>query len=185
MCEKIRCGWAGNDPIYVAYHDDEWGRAVHDDQKLFEFLVLEGMQAGLSWITILKKREAFRIAFENFDPEKVSKFDESKIAELMENKNIVRNHRKIVSAVKNAERFIEIQNKFGSFDDFFWRYTDRKTIINHPKTLADIPANSELSDKISRDLKKMGFSFVGSTIIYSFMQAIGMVNDHLDDCAFK
>ena len=180
-----RCAWAGNDPLYVAYHDTEWGKPIHDDRLLFEFLILEGMQAGLSWITILKKREAFRAAFENFEPERVACFDQAKVEELMQNSAIVRNRRKIESAVKNAQHFLEIQNKFGSFDKFIWSYVDGEPIVNHPKTSADVPATSELSDRISRDLKKLGFSFVGSTIIYSFMQAVGMVNDHVDDCDFK
>lgn len=180
-----RCAWAGNDPLYVAYHDTEWGKPIHDDRLLFEFLILEGMQAGLSWITILKKREAFRAAFENFEPEMVAGFDQARIEELMQNSAIVRNRRKIESAVKNARHFLEIQKKFGSFDKFIWSYVDGEPIVNHPKTSADVPATSELSDRISRDLKKLGFSFVGSTIIYSFMQATGMVNDHIDDCDFK
>ena len=180
-----RCAWAGNDPLYVAYHDTEWGKPIHDDRLLFKFLILEGMQAGLSWITILKKREAFRAAFENFEPEMVAVFDQARIEELMQNSAIVRNRRKIESAVKNARHFLEIQKKFGSFDKFIWNYVDGEPIVNHPKTSADVPATSELSDRISRDLKKFGFSFVGSTIIYSFMQATGMVNDHIDDCDFK
>ena len=180
-----RCAWAGNDPLYVAYHDTEWGKPIHDDRLLFEFLILEGMQAGLSWITILKKREAFRAAFENFEPEMVAGFDQARIEELMQNSAIVRNRRKIEAAVKNARHFLEIQKKFGSFDKFIWSYVDGEPIVNHPKTSADVPATSELSDRISRDLKKLGFSFVGSTIIYSFMQATGMVNDHIDDCDFK
>lgn len=180
-----RCAWAGNDPLYVAYHDTEWGKPIHDDRLLFEFLILEGMQAGLSWITILKKREAFRAAFENFEPEMVAVFEQARIEELMQNSAIVRNRRKIESAVKNARHFLEIQKKFGSFDKFIWSYVDGEPIVNHPKTSADVPATSELSDRISRDLKKLGFSFVGSTIIYSFMQATGMVNDHIDDCDFK
>ena len=180
-----RCAWAGNDPLYVAYHDTEWGKPIHDDRLLFEFLILEGMQAGLSWITILKKREAFRAAFENFEPERVAGFDRAKVEELMQNPAIVRNRRKIESAVKNAQQFLEIQKKFGSFDKFIWSYVDGEPIVNYPKTSADVPATSELSDRISRDLKKFGFSFVGSTIIYSFMQAVGMVNDHVDDCDFK
>ena len=180
-----RCAWAGNDPLYVAYHDTEWGKPIHDDRLLFEFLILEGMQAGLSWITILKKREAFRAAFKNFEPEMVAGFDQARIEELMQKSAIVRNRRKIEAAVKNARHFLEIQKKFGSFDKFIWSYVDGEPIVNHPKTSADVPATSELSDRISRDLKKLGFSFVGSTIIYSFMQATGMVNDHIDDCDFK
>ena len=182
--EIKRCEWAGNDPLYVAYHDNEWGKPIHDDRLLFEFLILEGMQAGLSWITILKKREAFRAAFDNFEPEIVANYDSSKIEELMLNSGIVRNRRKIESTVKNAGLFLEIQEKYGSFDKFIWSYVG-EPIVNHPVSAADVPATSGLSDKISRDLKKLGFSFVGSTIIYSFMQAIGMVNDHIDGCSFK
>lgn len=182
---RLRCAWAGSDPLYIAYHDNEWGKPLHDDQKLFEFLILEGMQAGLSWITILKKRDAFREAFDNFDPAKVARFDRKKIDELMQNPAIIRNRRKICAAVKNAEHYIEIQSKFGSFDKFIWSYVGNEPIINHPKTIADIPPTSELSDRISRDLKNLGFSFVGSTIVYSFMQAIGMINDHVDGCIFK
>ncbi|MGL5440201.1 MAG: DNA-3-methyladenine glycosylase I [Filifactoraceae bacterium] len=177
-----RCSWVGNDPIYIDYHDNEWGRPVHEDRKLFEFLVLEGMQAGLSWITILKKREAFRMAFDNFDPEKVALYNESKIEKLMNNKAIVRNSLKIRSAINNAKLFLEVQKNYGSFDNFIWSYVNYASIVGNFKNIEDVPTSTPLSDKISKDLKKMGFKFVGSTIVYSFMQAIGMVNDHVSDC---
>lgn len=180
--EKTRCPWCGNDALYVAYHDKEWGVPVHDDRKLFEMLILEGMQAGLSWITILKKRESFRTAFDNFDPEKVTRYDGEKIAELLENPNIIRNRLKINSAVTNAKAFLEIQTQFGSFDKFIWGFVNGKPEMHFYKTLAEIPAKTPLSDEISRELKRRGFKFVGSTIVYSFMQAVGMVNDHLVSC---
>lgn len=180
--EKTRCPWCGNDALYVAYHDKEWGVPVHDDRKLFEMLILEGMQAGLSWITILKKRESFRTAFDNFDPEKVARYDGEKIAELLENPNIIRNRLKINSAVTNAKAFLEIQTQFGSFDKFIWGFVNGKPETHFYKTLAEIPAKTPLSDEISRELKRRGFKFVGSTIVYSFMQAVGMVNDHLVSC---
>lgn len=182
MNEVNRCGWEGSDPIYIAYHDNEWGIPEHDDRKLFEMLILEGMQAGLSWITILRKRENFRTAFDNFDPEKVAAYDETKIAQLLQNTGIIRNRSKINAAVTNAQHFLEIQREFGSFDAFIWRYVDNTPIINHFRTLAEVPAKTELSDKISTELKKRGFKYVGSTIIYSFMQAVGMVNDHITSC---
>lgn len=184
MEQAHRCEWAGDDPVYIAYHDHEWGRPVHDDNKLFEMLILEGMQAGLSWITILRKREAFRAAFDGFQPEKVALYDEEKIEKLMGDKGIIRNRRKIEAAIQNAKIFLEIQKNYGSFDKFIWEYVDHKPIIGNPKSAADLPANTPLSDRISRDLKKLGFKFVGSTIIYSFMQAVGMVNDHVVDCGW-
>lgn len=180
--ETIRCGWCGTDAIYIAYHDNEWGRPEHDDRKLFEMLILEGMQAGLSWITILRKRENFRRAFDNFDPEKVARYGDEKLAELMSNADIIRNRLKINAAVTNAKAFLEVQKEFGSFDKYIWSFVDNKPIINRPKVLADIPAKTALSDKISAELKKRGFKFVGSTIVYSFMQAVGMVDDHLVSC---
>jgi len=182
MNEKNRCFWANTSPEYLEYHDNEWGRPVHDDVKLFEMLTLEGMQAGLSWITILKKREGFREAFDGFDPRKVALYDEAKIEELMADKNIVRNRLKIVSTINNAKLFLEIQKKYGSFDKMIWSYVDNKPIEGNWKRFEDIPLKTDISDKISKDLKKMGFNFVGTTIIYSFMQAVGMVNDHLEDC---
>lgn len=181
MCLK-RCEWAGSDPVYIAYHDNEWGKPEHDDRKLFEMLILEGMQAGLSWITILKKRENFRKAFDNFDPKKVSRYGDEKIAELLADAGIIRNKLKINAAIANAKAFLEVQREFGSFDKFIWSYVDNNAIVNRPKTLADVPASTPLSDKISKDLKKRGFKFVGTTIIYSFMQAVGMVDDHVTSC---
>lgn len=179
---KIRCAWCGDIPIYMEYHDKEWGRPVHDDGKLFEMLLLESMQAGLSWITILKKREAFRKAFDNFDPQKIIQYDEAKIEELMGNEGIIRNRRKILATINNAKLFLEVQKTYGSFDKMIWSYVDYTPIQNHLKSMADIPATTPLSDQISKDLKKLGFTFVGSTIVYAFMQSIGMVNDHFTDC---
>ena len=182
MSERIRCPWAGNTPIYADYHDNEWGRPIYDDIKLFEMLILEGMQAGLSWITVLKKREAFREAFDGFDPEKMALYDDAKIQELMENEKIIRNRLKINAAVGNARAFLEITKDHGSFSKMIWGYVDNRPITNHWKRMEDIPATTPVSDRTSRDLKKKGFNFVGSTIIYSFMQATGMVNDHLVGC---
>ncbi len=182
MNDMIRCPWAGNIPIYIDYHDNEWGRPVHDDVRLFEMLILEGMQAGLSWLTVLKKREAFRQAFEGFDPDKVAAYDEQKIQELMANEKIIRNRLKIEAAVSNARAFLQVVKEYGSFDRFIWGYVDYTPISNHWERMEDLPARTPLSDKISKDLKKLGFRFVGSTIIYAFMQAIGMVNDHLTNC---
>lgn len=182
MAEKNRCPWSGNIPIYIAYHDNEWGRPAHDDNQLFEMLILEGMQAGLSWITILKKRESFREAFDGFDPNKVALYDEAKFQELMANEKIVRNRLKIRAAINNAKLFLEVQKKYGSFDKMIWEYVDYVPITNHFEKVEDLPASTPLSDKISKDLKKMGFKFVGSTIIYSFMQSVGMVNDHIMSC---
>jgi DNA-3-methyladenine glycosylase I len=182
MSEKTRCSWAGDSPIYVDYHDNEWGRPVHDDGKLFEMLILEGAQAGLSWITVLKKREAYRKAFDSFDPEKIVHYGDAKIQELMANEGIIRNRLKINAAITNAKLFLEMVEKHGSFDKFIWNYVDGKPITGHLEKIEDVPASTPLSDKISKDLKKLGFKFVGSTIIYAFMQATGMVNDHVTDC---
>lgn len=177
-----RCAWVTEDKIYQDYHDLEWGVPLHDDRRLFEMLILEGMQAGLSWLTVLRKREAFREAFDGFDIDKVSKYDQEKVASLMDNKDIIRNRLKIESAIRNAKAFKEVQELHGSFDSFIWSYVNHQQIVNHYASLKEIPANTPLSDKISKDLKKMGFNFVGSTIIYAFMQSIGMVNDHTKDC---
>lgn len=177
-----RCGWSTNDPLYIDYHDNEWGVPVHEDKKLFEFLILEGAQAGLSWITILKKRKNYRKALDNFNYKKIAKYDSSKIKELLLNEGIVRNKLKVNAAVQNANSFIAIQKEFGSFDEYFWNYTNGKPIINHYKNLKEVPAQTSLSDAIGKDLKKRGFKFVGSTIMYAFMQAVGMVNDHTTDC---
>ena len=182
MNEKIRCSWCGDLPIYRDYHDNEWGRPVHDDRMLFEMLILEGAQAELSWITVLKKRESYREAFDGFDPRKVALYDDDKIQALMANEGIIRNRLKINAAVINAKLFLEIVEKHGSFDKFIWAYADYKPITSRLERIEDLPATTPLSDKISKDLKKMGFKFVGSTIIYSFMQAIGMVNDHVAGC---
>jgi len=178
----IRCAWTGDDELYQNYHDFEWGRPVHDDTRLFELLVLEGMQAGLSWITILKKRENFRRAFDNFDVEKVLRYDEQKVESLLLDEGIVRNRLKIQAAIHNAKAFREVQNEYGSFDAFLWLYVDNKPIKNRWRSVSEIPATSDLSDKLSKDLKKRGFKFVGSTIIYALMQSTGMVNDHTTDC---
>lgn len=178
----IRCRWCGDDPLYVAYHDEEWGVPLHDDHALFEALVLDGAQAGLSWITILRKRANYREAFDQFDPAKVAGYDEAKIVELLQNPGIVRNRLKLNSAVRNARAFLEIQDEFGSFDAYLWDFVDGKTIQNHWQTMAELPAKTPLSEQISKDLKKRGFNFVGPTIMYAMMQAIGMVNDHTTDC---
>lgn len=183
MPEEIcRCSWAGDLPIYQEYHDREWGRPVHQDIKLFEMLILEGMQAGLSWITVLKKREAFREVFDGFDPHKVTQYDEAKVHQLMQDERIIRNRLKIQAAVINARAFLQVAEEFGSFDTYIWGFVDYKPIQNHFAALEEAPASTTLSDKISKDLKKRGFKFVGTTIIYAFMQAIGMVNDHLTSC---
>ena len=181
MSEKFRC-FGDHLPIYADYHDTEWGRPVHDDRKLFEMLILEGAQAGLSWETVLKKREAYREAFDGFDPKKVALYDDAKFAELMANAGIIRNRLKINAAVINAKLFLDIIKKHGSFDKFIWAYVDNKPIVGHWASFENMPLTTPISDKISKDLKKMGFKFVGSTIIYSFMQAVGLVNDHLKPC---
>ena len=180
---KKRCSWVPeDDPLYTTYHDEEWGVPVHDDRKLFEFLILEGFQAGLSWRTVLYKRENFRAAFSGFDPRKVARFDERKLTELMNNKGIIRNKLKISAAVQNARAFLKVQEKFGSFDSFIWQFTDGRPIINHWEKDAHVPASTPLSDKMSKELKRLGFKFVGSTICYAHMQATGMVNDHTINC---
>jgi DNA-3-methyladenine glycosylase I len=177
-----RCEWAGSEPLYVAYHDQEWGVPQHDDRKLFEMLILEGAQAGLSWSTILKKREDYRKAFEDFDPQKVAEFDESKIAELLKDTGIVRNRLKINAAVQNAKALLEVQDEFGSFDKYIWEFVGGEPRVNTWKSLGEIPAQTAESEAMSKDLKKRGFRFVGPTICYAFMQAVGMVNDHVVHC---
>lgn len=177
-----RCDWVPKDPLYTHYHDKEWGIPVHDDRMLFEFLILEGAQAGLSWITILKKRENYRNAFDNFDPVKVAAYKEEKIRSLLREEGIVRNELKIRSAVINAQEFLNIQKEYGSFDEFIWGFVNHKTIYNSWKTIKEVPNNTPNSDKMSKELKKRGFKFVGSTICYAFMQATGMVMDHTTDC---
>ena len=180
MCD--RCLWANSHPTYISYHDKEWGVPLHDDQRLFEFLILEGAQAGLSWITILKKRDAYRKAYSNFNVEKVARFNSRSVQRLLNNPGIVRNHLKIKASITNARAYLDVQNEYGSFDNFIWQYVDGKPIQNNWKTIKQIPATTVLSDTISKDLKKRGFSFVGSTICYAFMQATGMVNDHVTNC---
>jgi DNA-3-methyladenine glycosylase I len=182
MTEKNRCQWCVGIALYEKYHDEEWGVPVYDDQILFEFLILETFQAGLSWITILKKRDHFRLAFDHFDYLKVALYSENKIQELMQNAGIIRNQLKIRSTVTNALSFIKIQEEFGSFSNYIWAFTDNKPLVNNPNTLKEVPATTELSDKISKDLKKRGFKFVGSTVVYAHMQATGMVDDHVADC---
>ncbi len=182
MEDKIRCGWCSASDLYKKYHDEEWGSPVYDDPTIFEFLILETFQAGLSWITILNKRENFKIAFDNFDYKKIANYSEDKIEELMQNTGIIRNALKIKSAVSNAQAFMKIQEEFGTFSKYIWKFVDGKPIVNNPKTSKDVPATTPLSDKISKDLKKRGFKFVGSTVIYAHMQATGMVNDHVEDC---
>ncbi len=180
--EKSRCGWASSDPLYQRYHDEEWGVPVHDDQKLFEMLTLEGAQAGLSWITVLRKRENYRKAFAGFDAKKVARFDAKKKAALMLDEGIVRNRLKIESTVTNAAAFLALQKELGSFDDYIWQFVGGKSLKNRPRTLANVPARTEVSDAMSRELKKRGFRFVGSTICYAFMQACGLVDDHVATC---
>lgn len=177
-----RCTWCGTDPLYVAYHDLEWGVPVHDDRLLFEMLILEGAQAGLSWLTILKKRENYRKAFHDFDPELVARYDQQEIDRLLQDTGIVRNRLKIESTVKNARGFLQVQEEFASFADYLWRFVDGKPITNAWQSLSAIPAKTKISDQLSKDLKKRDFNFVGSTICYAYMQSIGMVNDHTTDC---
>jgi DNA-3-methyladenine glycosylase I len=180
--DKPRCQWAGNDSLMVAYHDEEWGTPEHGENRLFEFLILEGAQAGLSWTTILKKRENYRKAFANFDPEKVARFDKKKILQLMGDAGIVRNRLKIESAVSNAKSFLKVQREFGSFDRYVWQFVGGSPIINKRGKMSDIPAQTAESELMSKDLKKRGFNFVGPTICYAFMQACGLVNDHTTNC---
>lgn len=182
VSEKVRCGWCGTDPLYVKYHDEEWGLPVKDDKTLFEFLLLETFQAGLSWITILRKRENFRKAFDNFDYKKIAKYNQSKIDSLLQNEGIIRNKLKVHSAVTNAKAFMEIQKEFGSFSNYIWGFVDNEPVKNRIKSHKDAPANTPLSDAVSKDLKKRGFKFVGSTVIYAHMQATGMINDHIESC---
>lgn len=177
-----RCSWCGNDPLYMEYHDKEWGTPVHDDKILFEFLILESAQAGLSWITILRKRENYRAAFDNFDPNKIALYNEEKIQELLKNEGIIRNRKKIEAAISNAKAFLEVQKEFGSFAAYAWNFVGGKPKKNYWETIGKVPATSIESDEMSRDMKKRGFKFFGSTICYSHMQATGMVNDHMVDC---
>lgn len=178
----IRCAWVGTDPLSIEYHDREWGVPVHDDRKLFEFLILEGMQAGLSWMTILRKRDNFRSAYDDFDPLKIAQYDQTKFEELMNNPGVIRNRRKIEAAAQNARAFLAVQAEFGSFDAYIWGFVGGKPKVNSWVTMAEIPAQTEASLILSKDLKKRGFNFVGPTILYAHMQATGMVNDHTTDC---
>lgn len=177
-----RCGWCGDDPLYVKYHDEEWGVPVRDDQTLFEFLLLEGAQAGLAWITVLRKREGYRALFNDFDPARVARFTDKRLDKLLLDPRIIRNKLKVYGARKNARAFLEVQEEYGSFSDYIWGFVDGKPIQNQWKSLKTVPATTPLSDTVSKDMKKRGFTFVGSTIMYAHMQATGMVNDHTTDC---
>jgi DNA-3-methyladenine glycosylase I len=179
---RTRCKWAIGSELEAHYHDHEWGTPLFDENKLFEFLILEGAQAGLSWVTVLRKREAYRAAYDNFDPEKVASFTTQKAEELQQNSGIIRNRLKIASSIKNAQAFLKIQEEFGSFSCFYWQFSDGKPIINHWKNREAVPAETELSNQLSKELKSRGFNFVGPTICYAFMQATGMINDHTIDC---
>ena len=182
MQTKNRCAWCEKDDLYRKYHDEEWGKPIYEDQQLFEFLILETFQAGLSWYIVLKKRDNFRKAFADFDYQKVAQYEEDKIQELLLDAGIIRNKLKVRAAVANAIAFIEVQKEFGSFSNYIWKFTDGKPVDNNPKTLKEIPASTPLSDAISKDLKKRGFKFVGTTVVYAHMQATGMVNDHMEGC---
>ncbi|HXB58211.1 MAG TPA: DNA-3-methyladenine glycosylase I [Candidatus Acidoferrales bacterium] len=179
--EKTRCPWP-TDELYIRYHDEEWGVPIHDDRLLFEFLILEGAQAGLSWRTVLNKRENYRKAFDNFNAEKIARYNAAKAASLMQDSGIIRNRLKIQSAILNAKAFLKVREEFGSFDAYLWRFVDGRAIINHPRSMKDVPAKTKISDAMSKDLLKRGFKFVGSTICYANMQAVGMVNDHWVTC---
>lgn len=180
--EKIRCDWSTKDPLFIAYHDNEWGVPLHDERQLFEFLILETFQAGLSWITVLRKRDNFRKAFDNFEFKKIALYDEDKVQELLQNAGIIRNKLKVRAAISNANAFMEIQKEFGSFDKYIWGFVNGKPIQTNRKLMSEITSTTETSDKLSKDLKKRGFKFVGSTVIYANMQATGMVNDHIESC---
>jgi DNA-3-methyladenine glycosylase I len=180
-----RCAWAGEDELYCRYHDEEWGIPLHDDRRLFEMLSLEGAQAGLSWITILRKRENYRRAFDGFDIDKILAYDDNKLDALMQDAGIIRNRLKIQSVINNARAFRAVQKEYGSFDSFLWSYVDGTPICNNWNDVSEVPANTELSDQISKDLKKRGFKFVGSTIVYAYMQSVGLVNDHVRGCSFR
>ncbi len=180
--KKTRCTWAGEDPLYILYHDKEWGRPIRDDRLLFEFLILEGAQAGLSWITILKRREQYRLAFDNFNADKIAKYNAKKVQALMKNPGIIRNRLKIQATIQNAKAYLAVKKEFGSFKKYIWGFVNNKPIINARRNLQEVPANTEVSDAMSKDLKKRGFKFVGSTICYAYMQAVGMVDDHVKGC---
>lgn len=183
--EITRCGWCEKDDLYRKYHDEEWGKPVFDDETIFEFLVLESFQAGLSWYTILKKRQNFREAFDDFDFKKIARYSTEKMEELMLNEGIIRNRLKILATINNAQKFQEIQLEFGTFSQYIWSFVDGKPLVNYPQTLQDVPATTEISDALAKDLKKRGFKFLGSTVMYAHMQATGMVDDHLVDCHCK
>lgn len=182
MAELIRCGWSASDPVYVEYHDKEWGVPVRNDREQFEFLVLESAQAGLSWLTILKRREGYRRLYEGFDPEKVVRFDEARIQTMLQDTGIIRNRKKIESSINNAKHFLDLQEQYGSFCNYLWGFTDGKQVVNYFKSMSEIPATTALSDTIAKDMKLRGFRFLGSTILYAHLQATGLVNDHLVDC---
>jgi DNA-3-methyladenine glycosylase I len=182
MTEIKRCGWSVSDPAYIEYHDLEWGVPAHDDRRQFEFLVLESAQAGLSWLTILKRREGYRRLYDGFDPEHVVSFDETRIQTMLQDAGIIRNRKKIESSINNAQRFLEVREQYGTFCNYIWRFTEGKQIVNHFRDLSEIPSTTPLSDTIAKDMKKRGFQFLGSTIIYAHLQATGLVNDHLTGC---
>lgn len=183
--EITRCAWCEKDDLYRNYHDEEWGKPIYDDETIFEFLILESFQAGLSWYTILAKRENFRAAFDYFDYQKIAQYPEEKVEELIQNAGIIRNRLKILATINNAQKFMEVQKEFGSFSKYIWGFVNHEPIVNRPKTLKEVPATTEISDALAKDLKKRGFKFMGSTVVYAHMQATGMVNDHVEDCWIK
>ena len=183
--EVVRCAWCEKDDLYRNYHDQEWGKPIYDDETIFEFLILESFQAGLSWYTILAKRENFRAAFDYFDYQKIAQYSEEKVEELIQNTGIIRNRLKILATINNAQKFMEVQKEFGSFSKYIWGFVNHEPIINRPKTLKEVPATTEISDALAKDLKKRGFKFMGSTVVYAHMQATGMVNDHVENCWIK
>ena len=183
--EVVRCAWCEKDDLYRNYHDKEWGKPIYDDETIFEFLILESFQAGLSWYTILAKRENFRAAFDYFDYQKIAQYSEDKVEELIQNAGIIRNRLKILATINNAQKFMEVQKEFGSFSKYIWGFVNHEPIVNRPKTLKEVPATTEISDALAKDLKKRGFKFMGSTVVYAHMQATGMVNDHVEDCWIK
>ena len=183
--EITRCAWCEKDDLYRNYHDQEWGKPIYDDETIFEFLILESFQAGLSWYTILAKRENFRAAFDYFDYQKIAQYSEEKVEELIQNTGIIRNRLKILATINNAQKFMEVQKEFGSFSKYIWGFVNHEPIVNRPKTLKEVPATTEISDALAKDLKKRGFKFMGSTVVYAHMQATGMVNDHVEDCWIK
>ena len=183
--EITRCAWCEKDDLYRNYHDKEWGKPIYDDETIFEFLILESFQAGLSWYTILAKRENFRAAFDYFDYQKIAQYSEDKVEELIQNTGIIRNRLKILATINNAQKFMEVQKEFGSFSKDIWGFVNHEPIVNRPKTLKEVPATTEISDALAKDLKKRGFKFMGSTVVYAHMQATGMVNDHVEDCWIK